>query len=70
MDKLKLNSAQSIILVGDIDSDKIMADFKISAQDFLEIADDYSIAHIKELLHFINLKPSIGISIQYKLLQF
>lgn len=59
MDKTKINllGSQSIILVGNIDLEFLKKSFGVSEQDFFVISDDYSMAHIKELLHFIFLKP-------------
>ena len=59
MDKTKINflGSQSIILVGAIDLEFLKKSFSVSDQDFFVINDDYSMAHIKELLHFIFLKP-------------
>ncbi|AKM81913.1 TPA: hypothetical protein DD449_02290 [Candidatus Berkelbacteria bacterium] len=58
MQNMNINlTSQSIIIIGEVESEVLKANFKVSDQDFFEISDDYSIAHIKELLHFINLKP-------------
>ena len=59
MEKTKINffCSQSLILVGSIDLEFLKKSFGVSDQDFFVIADDYAIAHVKELLHFIYLKP-------------
>jgi|GEM_PF-2648521 len=59
MDKTKINFSvsQSIILIGDVDLDSLKKSFDVSDQDFFVLDDDYTISHIKELLHFIFLKP-------------
>lgn len=53
---LNLNS-QSIIVVGAPSIDLLRKDYRVSDQDFFLLDSDYTMAHLKELLHFINLKP-------------
>lgn len=59
MEKTKINffCSQSLILVGSINLEFLKKSYGVSQQDFFVIDDDYTISHVKELLHFIYLKP-------------
>lgn len=59
MDQTKINfsDSQAIILIGQIEPEFLQKSFGVSDQDFCIIDDDYSMARIKELLHFVFLKP-------------
>lgn len=51
-----LMTTQSTLLIGEILPEILQKYFKISSQDFF-VLEDYKIENIKELIHFVNLKP-------------
>lgn len=59
MQKINLltNRAQSFLLIGKIEISTLKDIFEVSNQDILYIFDDYNIAKMKELIHFVNLRP-------------
>ena len=53
---IKLNQSQSVLLIGAVTPVILRQKFSVSNEDFFALAD-YTIAEIKKLIHFVNLKP-------------